>query len=122
MKVLKKRRRENEKKPVTVADLTKALKPIYGSLGKLDGRIGKLEARMESKFAEIDRRFLSVNIRIDSVERSITGMHKEMREQFNVINSHIDAFMKRTEENKQHDDLAKYCGVKIAYPTYGRNL
>lgn len=68
--------------------------------------------------------------RDDALSQAIAGLEKNMNEKFNKVFNHIDAFMKRTEASereilflgKQHDDLAKYCTVKIGYPTYGRNL
>lgn len=138
--------------------LNKALKPILDKLIKHDGRFEEIDRRfdvMETRFEMNDRRYIGLNVRTESLEKSvgnlekaikdldekterrddalsraIAGLEKNMKEQFNKIFNHIDAFMKRTETNEretfflgqQHDDLAKYCTAKIGYPTYGRNL
>lgn len=97
--------KKNENKPVTLIQLQQLLKTLF--------------TKIDVRFDLIDKRFLTVNVRIDNVEKKLTRLE-----------SHIDDFLKRTEDNeretlflgKQHDDLAKYCTAKIAYPTYGRNL
>lgn len=122
----KKKQSQNGGKPVTLQQLNQALKPVFGKFKQIDKRFEKADTDLSL----LDRRITSTNIRIDAVERALGSLEHTMKDQFNALFNHIDAFMKRIEVNereilflgKQHDDLAKYCTAKIAYPTYGRNL
>lgn len=39
--------------------------------------------------------------RDDALSRAIAGLEKNIKEQFNKVFNHIDAFMKRTESNER---------------------
>lgn len=109
---MKKRKQPTkDNKPVTFKQLNQALKPILDRLEVIDGK------------------FILHDARIEALEKAVRNLEETFKDNFTKMYSHIDAFMKRTESNgteilflgRQHDDLAKYCTVKIGYPTYGRN-
>lgn len=108
---------------VRTESLEKSVSNLEKSVGNLEKSVDNLEKSVQNLDEKTERRD-------DALSRAIVGLEKNMETQFNKVFNHIDAFMKRTEANeretlflgKQHDDLAKYCTEKIAYPTYGRNL
>lgn len=120
-----KKQNANGNSPVTVSELKKILKPILDKLTKHDKR-----------FEQIDKNFLVINgklaafvsINTLNIDRAINALEERLNKRFDKIMTTMDAFIKRSETNereimflgKQHDDLAKYCTQKIAYPPYGR--
>mgnify|MGYP001597594871 CR=1 FL=1 len=115
---------------------------------KIDMRFDAMDLRfreIDAKFKKVDARFEDIDNRFKVMggwfqaaqsihalytDKAITASEERLTKKMDNILSVIDGFLKRTEENKQeigflghqHDDLAKYCTEKIAYPAYGRKL
>lgn len=120
------------KQTVTFKQLKQALKPIEDKFAPIDRKFESIDRKFESidrRFESIDRKFALQDARLDALEKAVRNLEETVKESFTRMYSHIDAFMKRAESNeheilflgRQHDDLAKYCTEKIAYPVYGRN-
>ncbi|MBI4994477.1 hypothetical protein HZC21_02425 [Candidatus Peregrinibacteria bacterium] len=112
--------------------IDKRFENVEHRMDSLEHRMDSLEHRMDSlehRMDSLEHRMDSLEHRMDSLEKAIHNLEEMFKDNFTKMYSHIDAFMKRTESNeheivflgRQHDDLAKYCTEKIAYPIYGRN-
>lgn len=136
-------------RPVTLSILNSTLDKAFKRFGRgLDKRFDQIDRKfdlidrkfelMADQFAQIDKRFAVVEgklaayvgINTMNIDRAINALEERQNKKFDVIISRMDAFLNRTEVNereitflgKQHDNLAKYCHEKIAYPEYGRML
>lgn len=149
---MKRKRNYNNGKPVTLAQLKQVIAPIYKRFEQIDRRFEQIDQRfnqIDEKFQQIDEQFSQINDQFislngklsafvgitnmnirDAEERLEQKFMNKFEEKFSPIMDAVDVFMKRSRDSdreivllgKQHDDLAKYCIEKIAYPTYGRNL
>lgn len=113
-------------KPVTFSQLNAQLKQAFESFGK---QIDKRFAGVDKKLATLDGKITaSMALNAINIDRAINALEERQNKKFDAILARMDAFIKRTEVNEreitflgsQHDNLAKYCHEKIAYPEYGR--
>lgn len=118
---MKKRKTSNNY--ITKSEFKRGVKELSKRDDALSRSVVNLERNMNDRFNQVDRRFIEIDIKFMS-------KFDEMGRRFDRLESHIDSFLKRTENNeheilffgRQHDDLAKFCTEKIGYPVYGRNL
>ena len=134
MKNAQKQKGQNGNKPLTLSQLERALAPFYKKFEQIDKRFEQIDERfkgVDTRFKEMGGWFQAAqSIHAMYTDRAIGEFEIRLNKKFDNIMSIIDAFLKRTEDNKQeitflgrqHDDLAKYCTEKIAYPTYGRKM
>lgn len=128
---MKKQQRQNGNKPVTSSELKKALNNLQQSLNKKFAHIDGKFAQIDERFAIVDNKFKGLaDLNAMNIDRAIAMLELKLDKRHNDMMNRIDAFLKRSEANereilflgRQHDDLAKYCHGKIAYPEYGRKL
>lgn len=114
----------NGGKAVTFTQFKKAITQI-------DKIMNRLEKCMDERFAILNGKFSAmVGINTMNIDRAVNGLEdrldKKLQRIFDVLDGVVNGIDKSDREivllGKQHDDLAKYCTGKIAYPTYGRNF
>ena len=132
---MKKRKQSaKDNKPVTLKQLNQVLKQALKQTVTFKQLKQALKStvtfeQLKQALKPIEHRITLHDIRIEALEKTVHSLEETFKDSFTKMYSHIDAFMKRAESNeheilflgRQHDDLAKYCTQKIAYPVYGRN-
>ena len=113
---MKKAKRQNGNQPVTLAVLqrvlAKALAPIYKQFDLIDGRFKQIDKRfgdIDKRFGDVDKRFKEIggwfqaaqSIHAIYTDRAIGEFEVRLNKKFDNMMSIIDAFLKRTEDNKQ---------------------
>lgn len=128
--------------------INKKFEQIDKRFEQIDKRFEQVDKEFEQiyrRFEQIDERFKQVDTRFKEMggwfqaaqsihalytDRAIQGLEERLSKKHDNMMSLLDKFLKRVEGNEreiiffgnQHDDLAKYCHEKIAYPEYGRKL
>lgn len=135
---MKKQRTQNGSKPVTLHQLKQVFRQQFKQIDERFEQIDKRFEQIDERFKQVDTRFKEIggwfqaaqSIHALYTDRSIQGLEERMAKRHDNMMSLLDKFLKRVEGNEreivflgnQHDNLAKYCHEKIAYPEYGRKL
>lgn len=135
---MKKQQRQNGNKPVTLNQLKQVIREVMKKMDIGFKQVDERFKRVDEQFKQVDTRFKEMggwfhaaqSIHALYTDRAIQGLEERMSKKHNDMMSLLDKFLKRTDVNereitflgKQHDNLAKYCHEKIAYPEYGRKL
>ena len=87
---------------------------VTGKLEQVDNRFEQVDNRFEqvdNRFEQVDNRLKNVEaISIDNREtlKEIRPVITQMAENINLLTSHIDAFLKKSESNEQEITVIRY--------------